>query len=166
MDEIVVIALVPRFSSILRICGGTPEHVGTLDLDVGSPWPSWTRPLRSLTAASRRRFTPDENEDGRPTRQRWRIWAREGYGGLSHSPSTDADQGGRSATLSQIFAANHCTGLTLAFQIGLHPLDAGQSFGDGQRGRLGLRCLEPRCPQGACVRSSSENKDGVRSLTT
>ena len=75
MDETVVIGgLVP---SLLihseELPAGTPEHVGTLDLDVGLTLALLDEGrYRSLTARLRGAgFTPDENEDGRPTRQRW-----------------------------------------------------------------------------------------------
>ena len=121
MDEIVVIGgLVP---SLLihpeELPAGTPEHVGTLDLDVGLTLALLDEGrYRSLTARLRDAgFTPDENEDGRPTRQRWRIL---GTGKVTVDflipPSTDADQGGTLRNIEPDFAAIIAPGLTLAFQ--------------------------------------------------
>ena len=77
IDDLVVVGgLVP---SLLVDQGALPEgaqaHVGTLDLDVGltvalvdeGRYHTLTERLRGAG------FSPDENEDGRPTRQRWKV---------------------------------------------------------------------------------------------
>ena len=121
MDEIVVVGgLVP---SLLihpeELPAGTPEHVGTLDLDVGLTLALLDEGrYRSLTARLRDAgFTPDENEDGRPTRQRWQILGTEKVTvDFLIPPSTDADQGGTLRNIEPDFAAIIAPGLTLAFQ--------------------------------------------------
>ncbi|MEI8189573.1 MAG: hypothetical protein WCI75_07640 [candidate division NC10 bacterium] len=121
MDEIVVVGgLVP---SLLihpeELPAGTPEHVGTMDLDVGLTLALLGEGrYRSLTGRLRDAgFTQDLNEDGRPTRQRWRILGTESVTvDFLIPPSSDADQGGTLRDIEADFAAVIAPGLTLAFQ--------------------------------------------------
>ena len=77
MPELVVIGgLVP---SLLIDQRNLPEnvtpHVGTMDLDLGLAF-ALINEQRYQEVAERLRnakFTPDRNEQGKPTRQRWRI---------------------------------------------------------------------------------------------
>src|SRR5512147_192387 len=77
MEEIVVIGgLVP--SLLIRVEDLPPEtsgHVGTTDLDVGLTLALLDAGrYRGLTGRLRDAgLTPDENEEGRLTRQRWRL---------------------------------------------------------------------------------------------
>jgi len=121
MDEIVVIGgLIP---SLLihpeELPAGTPEHVGTMDLDVGLALALLGEGrYRSLTGRLRDAgFTQDLSEDGRPTRQRWRILGTESVTvDFLIPPSSDADQGGTLRDIEADFAAIIAPGLTLAFQ--------------------------------------------------
>src|SRR5437899_8335591 len=77
MDELVVVGgLVP---SLLIDQSQLPEqvspHVGTMYLDVGLAFVVVAeRHYQALTERLRRAgFQPDVNEEGKPTRQRWRI---------------------------------------------------------------------------------------------
>src|SRR5438128_9813460 len=77
MPELVVVGgLVP---SLLVPQDNLPEnatpHVGTMDLDLGLAF-ALVGEQRYHQIAERLRnanFSPDENEQGKPTRQRWRI---------------------------------------------------------------------------------------------
>src|SRR6266702_2599477 len=76
MPELVVIGgLVP---SLLIDQQNLPEnatpHVGTLDLDLGLAFALVGEQRYQEVAARLRnaKFIPDENEEGKPTRQRWR----------------------------------------------------------------------------------------------
>ena len=121
MDEIVVVGgLVP---SLLihpeELPAGTPEHVGTMDLDVGLTLALLDQGrYRSLTARLRdAEFTQDENEEGRPTRQRWRVVGTEKVTvDFLIPPSSDADEGGTLRNIEPDFAAIIAPGLALAFR--------------------------------------------------
>ena len=86
MPELVVVGgLVP---SLLIDQENLPEnvmpHVGTMDLDVGLAL-ALVGEARYQEVAERLRkakFTPDKNDEGKPTRQRWRISDPAGDGGL------------------------------------------------------------------------------------
>jgi len=122
MNEIVVVGgLVP---SLLidqrRLPDGADPHVGTMDLDVGLTLALLDHGrYRTLTERLRRAsFTPDVNEDGNRTRQRWRV---EGTGGAITvdfliQPSREGDQGGRVRDIEPDFAAVIAPGLRLAFR--------------------------------------------------
>src|SRR3954469_8534124 len=77
MEEIVVVGgLVP---SLLidqeHLAENVTPHVGTLDLDLGLAF-ALVGEERYKEVAERLRhanFKPDENDEGKPTRQRWRI---------------------------------------------------------------------------------------------
>lgn len=73
MDQIVIVGgLVP---SLIIDQAGVEAHVGTLDLDVGLALAlldghRYEELARRLRQAN---FSPDVNDDGQPTRQRWRL---------------------------------------------------------------------------------------------
>jgi len=121
MDELVVVGgLVP---SLLVDQANLPEgavaHVGTMDLDVGL-----TAALlvdgRYRELADRLRcagFEPDVNEEGNPTRQRWKIERAEKVTlDFLIAPSVPEDRGGKLRDIEADFAAIIAPGLHLAFQ--------------------------------------------------
>jgi hypothetical protein len=121
MDEVVVVGgLVP---SLLIDQGTLPEgasaHVGTIDLDVGLKL-ALLDEGRYRTLIERLRnagFYQDHTEEGRLTRQRWRVT---GLGSVTVDflipPSLATDQGGRLRDIEKDFAAIIAPGLKLAFQ--------------------------------------------------
>lgn len=77
MDDLVVVGgLVP---SLLidqgNLAEGTDPHVGTMDLDVGLAVALLDQGRHRLTTDRLRQasFSQDVNEEGNPTRQRWKI---------------------------------------------------------------------------------------------
>jgi hypothetical protein len=120
MEEVVVVGgLVP---SLLIDQGALPEgtsaHVGTMDLDVGLKL-ALLHEGRYRTLTERLRdagFTQDQTEEGRPTRQRWRVT---GLGSVAVDflipPSLATDQGGKLRDIEKDFAAIIAPGLKLAF---------------------------------------------------
>jgi len=121
MDEVVVVGgLVP---SLLidqsALPDGVSAHVGTMDLDVGlklalldeGRYSTLTERLRDAG------FVQDRTEDGRPTRQRWRVT---GTGSVTVDflipPSLATDQGGKLRDIEKDFAAIIAPGLKLAFE--------------------------------------------------
>jgi hypothetical protein len=121
MDEIVVIGgLVPSLLIHLEdLPPGTLGHAGTTDLDVGLTLALLDAGrYRGLTGRLRDAgFTPDVNEEGRLTRQRWRLRsAGEVTIDFLIPPSTDADQGGTIRNIESDFAAIIAPGLALAFE--------------------------------------------------
>lgn len=119
-DVVVVGGLVP---SLLIDQGTLPEgtsaHVGTMDLDVGLKLALLDEGrYRTLTERLRDAgFAQDQTEEGRPTRQRWRVT---GPGSVTVdfliSPSLATDQGGKLRDIEKDFAAIIAPGLKLAFQ--------------------------------------------------
>ena len=121
MDEVVVVGgLVP---SLLIDQGALPEgasaHVGTMDLDVGLKLALLDEGrYRTLTQRLRDAgFAQDQTEEGRPTRQRWRVT---GLGSATVDflipPSLTTDQGGKLRDIEKDFAAIIAPGLKHAFQ--------------------------------------------------
>jgi len=121
IEEVVIVGgLVP---SLLidqdAVPEGTDEHVGTMDLDIGlalaildnKRYQAITERLRSAG------FTQDENKQGNPTRQRWKV---EGPGRVTVDflipPLSEDDEAGRIRDIEQDFAAVITPGLRLAFQ--------------------------------------------------
>ncbi|MFO7785533.1 MAG: hypothetical protein ACQET7_05000 [Thermodesulfobacteriota bacterium] len=98
---------------------GADSHAGTMDLDVGltlaifdnKRYQDITDRLRSAN------FSPDVNEQGNLTRQRWKI---EKAGKVTIDflvpPSSDDDMGGSIKDIEQDFAAVITPGLELAFK--------------------------------------------------
>ena len=98
---------------------GADHHAGTMDLDMGltlaifdnKRYQAITDRLRSA------KFSPDVNEQGNLTRQRWKI---EKAGKVTIDflvpPSSDDDMGGSIKDIEQDFAAVITPGLELAFK--------------------------------------------------
>jgi len=121
MDEVVVVG--GLVTSLLidqsKLPDGIPAHVGTMDLDIGldlvlldeGRYQTLSERLRSAG------FAPDHTEEGRPTRQRWRV---AGPGSVTVdfliAPSLETDQGGKLRNIEKDFAAIIAPGLKLAFQ--------------------------------------------------
>jgi hypothetical protein len=121
MDDLVVVGgLVP---SLLVDQGALPEgalaHVGTLDLDVGLTVALLDEGrYRTLTERLRGAgFSPDENEAGHPTRQRWKVEHVEKVTvDFLIAPSLPGDRGGKLRNIEPEFAAVIARGLHLAFE--------------------------------------------------
>lgn len=121
MPELVVVGgLVP---SLLIDQQNLPEnvtaHIGTMDLDLGLAF-ALVGEARYQEVAERLRnakFTPDKNDDGKTTRQRWRISDPPVTVDFLIEPekSTEA-QAGRLFNLTKDWAAIIAPGLHLAFQ--------------------------------------------------
>jgi hypothetical protein len=164
LDELVVVGgLVPT----LLIDQARPEsekHVGTMDLDVGMTLAILDgRRYEELTARLRAAgFSPDENERGNITRQRWRI--DDGHKvtvDFLIPPSREGDVGGRLRDIQDDFAAIIAPGLRLAFRDRVNVTIDGRTI----RGELARREVGV-CGPGAFVvmkalafRSRGENKD-------
>lgn len=121
MPELVVVGgLVP---SLLIDQKNLPEnvtaHVGTMDLDLGLAF-ALVGEQRYQEVAERLRnakFTPDENEDGKPTRQRWRISDPQVTVDFLIEPEKSVEaQAGRLFDLTKDWAAIIAPGLHLAFK--------------------------------------------------
>ncbi len=118
MDDLVVVGgLAP--SLLVAQDGPVEAHVGTMDLDVGLTIALLDEGrYQALTERLRRAgFSQDENEDGNPTRQRWKI------AGMAKvtvdfliQPTRPGDRGGRLRDIESDFAAIIAPGLHLAFQ--------------------------------------------------
>ncbi len=121
MDELVVIGgLVP--SLLIKqdeLPEGTDAHVGTMDLDVGLTLALLDEGrYKTLTERLRRAgFEQDVNDEGNPTRQRWKIeqLAKVTVDFLIQ-PSLPGDKGGKLRDIEPDFAAVIVPGLHLAFQ--------------------------------------------------
>jgi hypothetical protein len=110
---------------------GVDSHVGTRDLDVGltvalldEQWyATLTERLRSAG------FSPDVNEEGNPTRQRWKIedTAKVTVDFLIQ-PTLPGDRGGRIRDIEPDFAALIAPGLNLAFIDRRRVTLSGQTF--------------------------------------
>jgi hypothetical protein len=121
MDEVVVVG--GHAPSLLidqsNLPEGTSAHVGRMDLDVGLKL-ALLDERRYRTLAERLRganFMPDLTDDGRPTRQRWKM---SGTAGVTVDflipPSGPEDQGGKLRDIESDFAAVIAPGLMCAFQ--------------------------------------------------
>jgi len=121
MEQVVIVGgLVP---SILidqkNLPNGADSHVGTMDLDLGltlaildeKRYQAITDRLRAA------KFSPDVNEQGNLTRQRWKI---ETVGKVTVDflvpPASDDEQGGQIKDIEKDFAAVITPGLELAFK--------------------------------------------------
>ena len=101
LDDLVVVGgLVP---SLLipdeSLPAGEDVHIGTMDLDLGLSLAILDRKrYEDLTIRLHRSgFTPDENEEGNPTLQRWKVSTSSGLKvtvDFLIPPSLDADKGG------------------------------------------------------------------------
>ncbi len=120
MDELVVVGgLVP---SLLIDQDNLPAeadaHVGTMDLDVGLTLALLDeKRYRTLTDRLRRAgFEQDLNDEGKPTRQRWKIEKLEKVTvDFLIEPSQPEDRGGTLRDIERDFAAVIAPGLNLAF---------------------------------------------------
>jgi hypothetical protein len=121
MEDVVVVGgLVPSLLiDQLGLPEGTSAHVGTMDLDVGLTLALLDKGrYRTLTERLRDAgFTQDQTEEGRLTRQRWRV---AGSGSVTVDflipPSFSTDQGGKIRDIEKDFAAIIAPGLELAFE--------------------------------------------------
>jgi hypothetical protein len=120
MDELVVIGgLVP---SLLinqdELPEGADAHVGTMDLDVGLTLALLDEGrYKTLTERLRRAgFEQDINDEGNPTRQRWKIeQLNKVTVDFLIQPSRPDDKGGKLRDIEPDFAAVIAPGLHLAF---------------------------------------------------
>ena len=166
MDDVVVIGgLVPSLLvDQTALPQETTAHVGTTDLDIGLRLALLDEGrYRGLTGRLRDAgFVQDVNEEGRPTRQRWRApGIRSVTVDFLIPPSLATDRGGRLRDIEPDFAAIIAPGLALAFE-------------DRRRVRIGGRTIVGEraardvwvCGPGAFVvlkalafRGRGENKD-------
>ena len=143
---------------------GADSHAGTMDLDMGlnlsifdnKRYQAITYRLRSA------KFSPDVNEQGNLTRQRWKI---EKAGKVTIDflvpPFSDDDMGGNIKDIEQDFAAVITPGLELAFKDRIKiTLEGYTKFGENAKRDVYV------CGQGAFVvlkalafRKRGENKD-------
>ncbi len=120
-DDVVIIGgLVPTLLIAQdELPVGAEPHVGTMDLDIGLTLAVLDEGrYRTLTERLRRAgFSTDVNEQGKPTRQRWKIENVEKVTvDFLIQPSRPDDVGGRLRDIEQDFAAVIAPGLHLAFQ--------------------------------------------------
>ena len=118
MDDLVVVGgLAP--SLLVAQDGPVEAHVGTMDLDVGLTVALLDEGrYQALTERLRRAgFSQDENEDGNPTRQRWKITGTAKVTvDFLIQPTRPGDRGGRLRDIEADFAAIIAPGLHLAFR--------------------------------------------------
>ncbi len=100
---------------------GEDVHIGTMDLDLGLSLAILDeKRYEDLTLRLHRAgFEPDENEEGNPTLQRWRVNTSSDLKvtvDFLIPPSHDADKGGDLRHIEKDFAAVITPGLRLAFQ--------------------------------------------------
>lgn len=118
-DLVVVGGLVP--SLIVdqeHLADGVEAHVGTMDLDIGLAVALLDQGrYRDLSERLRRSgFTPDTNERGNATRQRWKIEGLEKVTlDFLIEPTRPGDRGGALRDIEPDFAAMIAPGLHLAF---------------------------------------------------
>lgn len=120
MPELVVVGgLVP---SLLidqqNLAEHVPPHVGTLDLDLGLAF-ALVGEQRYQEVAERLRnagFSPDKNEEGKPTRQRWRISDPPVTVDFLIEPEGTNAKPGSVFSLAKDWAAIIAPGLHLAFR--------------------------------------------------
>jgi hypothetical protein len=121
MEDLVIVGgLVPSLIvDQAMLPSGADVHVGTMDLDVGLQVALLEEGrYRSLTERLRDAgFEMDENQQGNPTRQRWKIT---GAGTVTIDflipPSRDGDRGGKLRNIEPDFAAIIAPGLRCAFR--------------------------------------------------
>lgn len=136
MEQVVIVGgLVP---SILidqkNLSEGADSHVGTMDLDLGLALAIFDeKRYQAITDRLRAaKFSPEVNEQGNLTRQRWKI---EDVGKVTIDflvpPASDADQGGLIKDIENDFAAVITPGLELAFKDKIKiTLDGNTIFGE------------------------------------
>lgn len=110
MDDLVVVGgLAP--SLLVAQDDQVEAHVGAMDLDVGLTVALLDEGrYQALTERLRRAgFSQDENEDGKPTRQRWKITQTEKVTvDFLIQPTRPEDRGGRLRDIEADFAAGEC----------------------------------------------------------
>jgi hypothetical protein len=143
---------------------GVDSHVGTMDLDLGLTLAIFDeKKYQAITDRLRAaKFSPDVNEQGNLTRQRWKI---ENVGKVTIDflvpPTSDEDQGGQIKDIEKDFAAVVTPGLELAFKDKTKvTLDGNTIFGENAKRNVYF------CGPGAFVvlkalafRIRGENKD-------
>ena len=120
MDEIVIVGgLVP---SLLidqgRLPQETPEHVGTMDVDIGLDLAILDEGIYHTLSERLREagFEPAVNDKGRPMRQTWQLAKqRSATVDFLIPPSLDTDKAGALRSIQKDFAAFIAPGLELAF---------------------------------------------------
>ncbi|MCK4415301.1 MAG: hypothetical protein KAY32_17340 [Candidatus Eisenbacteria sp.] len=121
IDDLVVVGgLVPSLLiDQVTLAEGADAHVGTMDLDVGLAVALLEQGrYRALTGRLRQAgFSQDVNEEGNPTRQRWKIVRAEKVTiDFLIPPTQPDDTGGKLRDIEADFAAVIAPGLHLAFQ--------------------------------------------------
>lgn len=119
-DMVTVGGLVPSLSIDQdRLPAGAERHVGTMDLDIGLTFAIFDgRRYEAIIERLRRAgFSPDKNEQGNLTRQRWKITEAGGKATVDFliSPADDSEKGGTIRDIENDIAAVITPGLRLAF---------------------------------------------------
>ena len=133
MDDLVVVGgLVPSLL-VDQESGeaGFERHAGTMDLDIGLTAALLDRgKYREISDRLRRSgFAQDVNDAGNPTRQRWKIEAREKVTlDFLMPPTSPEDRGGSLRDLEPDFAAVIAPGLQLAFKDSRRVTLSGQTI--------------------------------------
>ena len=136
MNELVIVGgLVPSLLIDQQaLPDGTEAHVGTTDLDVGLTVALLDEGrYTALTERLRRAgFSPDTNQEGNPTRQRWKIEvAAKVTVDFLIQPTRPEDRGGGLRDIEADFAAFILPGLHLAFEDRVPVTLSGQTiFGE------------------------------------
>ena len=120
MPELVVVGglVPPLLINQENLPQNVPPHVGTLDLDLGLAF-ALVGEQRYQAVAERLRnanFRPDENEEGKPTRQRWRISEPPVTVDFLIEPENPDAKPGSLFSLANDWAAIVAPGLHLAFK--------------------------------------------------
>jgi hypothetical protein len=141
-DIVVVGGLVPSLIvDQTSLPEGTEVHSGTHDLDLGLALALLDHErYRAISQRLREAgFSPDVNEQGNPTRQRWRVRSPDATVTVDFliPPSRPSDQGGALRNLEVDFAAFIISGLRLAFL-------------DRQTVRLSGKTIFGNRPSGTC----------------
>lgn len=166
MDDLVVVGgLAPSLLiDQTSLPEGVEPHVGTLDLDIGLSLAIFDEQhYKTLTERLRAAgFTPDENEKGNRTNQRWSVGGPDNVTvDFLIPPSREGDKGGKVLNLEEDFAAIVAPGLGLAFRDQVTVPLAGSTIW-GEKAARAIRV----CGPGAFVvlkalafRNRGENKD-------
>ena len=120
MPELVVVGglVPPLLINQENLPQNVPRHVGTLDLDLGLAFALVGEQRYQAVAERLRnaRFRPDENEEGKPTRQRWRISEPPVTVDFLIEPENPEAKPGTLFSLASDWAAIVAPGLHLAFK--------------------------------------------------
>ena len=120
MPELVVVGglVPPLLIKQENLPENVPPHVGTLDLDLGLAFALVGEQRYQAVAERLRnaRFRPDENEEGKPTRQRWRISEPPVTVDFLIEPENPEAKPGTLFSLANDWAAVVAPGLHLAFK--------------------------------------------------